>query len=180
MVALVDEVRVDQVVHGEDERDACGVEGVAPPLQLGRFTDVEPEVEVHDVHLVAVLPDPVALQRRRRPPLSGGSPGHDGVRQVNDGGPVSWLRAQLQRIRVGTRDGQDPKRASRIDGVAARFGGHGSPHHPLLLTPVSSSRPATAPPRVDPRVSYPDRTWANDLSANAPKRGQWLTKRLDV
>jgi hypothetical protein len=33
-----------------------------------------------------------ALQRRRRPPLSGGSAGHVRVRQVDYGRPLSWLR----------------------------------------------------------------------------------------
>lgn len=71
MSALVDEMRVDQVVNREHQRQVVAREFVSPAAKLRRIRGVETEMQVGEMELRMVVPHPPGVEHHRRPPLAG-------------------------------------------------------------------------------------------------------------
>lgn len=80
MQGRIAEVRVVEVVHGEDQRDVVPGEQVDHLVEDGRRHRVEAEVHVQHVQLPDVVAHVLRVEPLRRPPLPGQRrPGRSGI-----------------------------------------------------------------------------------------------------
>jgi hypothetical protein len=110
---LIAQVRVLQVVHRHDQRDAEVAQGVHPGLHLGGGQVLEAEVDVHHVVRAGLLAQPGGGQDRRGPPLPGRRTGDRRVGEADDASVVTGRR-QVADVRVARRDGCDAERGKDV------------------------------------------------------------------